>query len=73
METKTMLTLAQVSAQTGISKETLARWCRQGKIAGAARDIKIGLGYLWRIPADAVLPEVQLEGKAHPDYGKRSK
>lgn len=70
METKTMLTLSEVSGQTGISTETLARWCRQGKIAGAKRDIKIGMGYLWRIPSDAALPEKLLEGKAHPQYGK---
>lgn len=71
------LLLSQVHERTGISIATLKRWAASGLIDGAYQSdtIKIGRGFVWFVPENCLdkLKEVQLLGKAHPNYGHSGK
>lgn len=68
------ITIKQMSERTGISVPTLRRWCVAGDIPGAEQSqFKIGAGYAWLIPEDAVLPTPEEVGKRSPNYEKNPK
>ncbi len=45
---------AEASNKWGYKKDTISRWCREGKISGAEQDKR---GSPWRIPNDVKCPK----------------
>ncbi len=43
------------------SQQTVAKWCREGLIAGAEQD---AVGSPWRIPIDALKPDIKKRRKS---------
>ena len=47
---------AEAAEKWGLSREYVAKLCRDGKISGAVRDVHSGF---WKIPIDAAYPSVR--------------
>ncbi|MCM1335112.1 MAG: helix-turn-helix domain-containing protein [Bacteroides sp.] len=48
-----MMGTKEAAKEWSCKQETVAKWCREGKIKGAEQD---GKGHPWRIPIDAECP-----------------
>jgi len=48
-----MIGVPAFAEKFSVNKDTVRRWCREGKIPGVEQD---GKGQPWRIPEDAVPP-----------------
>jgi len=44
---------SKAAEQWKAERDTVSRWCREGKVKGAVQD---GVGKPWRIPSDAIPP-----------------
>lgn len=68
-----MLTAKQFSEKVGVSKPTVIKWIRKGKIDGVVR-VKDGKGKpVWRIPENTMRPESRFYHDGKATEQKRSK
>ena len=55
------LSVAQVAEVFGVSRYTVARMCREGRMEGAVR-----VGKLWRIPENTVVTRMTAPARKEP-------
>lgn len=68
---RTELTAQEVAERCGVTPQTVQRWCRAGRFAGARQE-RTARGAEWHIPA-ADLDGLTTGGRSEPARGKSPK
>lgn len=69
---RTELTAQEVAERCGVTLQTVTRWCRAGRFAGARQE-RTPRGVEWRIPAADLEAAATGGGRSEPARGKSPK